>query len=487
MVAAKHFPLRCNGSRRATQSLGPLPLEPAAGHPLRPPPPPGGPAVYREHDRKPAPPDSDQPPTVSVPGGPPGDGAPAAPRVPARVPPLDRSVRAPVPAARPPGDAPMPLAGSARAPADPEGVAVLQAALLRAARRPWTDLPDADQTAAVDAGMLTAAAGVDPAATANEHDRAGTDPNTLPEGTPASVTGADRGDGIAAATAAAVAAAAGALQRQGLPPSLATPVDWTAFGVVIPVLASSPGVGASVAATVIADVLQMTGQAVMLVDPADPSRSGLTMAARSQGPWFARPHPQVSIRYSWRAQALLARLETTLPLIAPGMVPPPRFWRPPVGPLHATVVDLGHDPWRVAANPVIGAGAWLRPGQPMPRPVLVVRPSRPSLLHAEQLLARLETWSTPGVITPPAQLVVMGAKRWPAGVSGAAGRRVSALLASAVFMPHDPQLAAAGITAEVTPTRLRQAITPVLRRFDLAGEGTGRSTRAHHAQRGRTS
>jgi hypothetical protein len=480
-----------NGSRRAEDTLGSvgaLSLDPNAGRALRPPPPPGGPAVYREHDRDqnhsvpdpaapnavaPAPP---QPTAGTVtpdsPTGPPLQHAPAAP---AAAGPADQSFRAPV-FARPPGDAPMPLAGPARAPADPEGVHALPAALLRAARRTWTSLPQADADAAVDAGVLAAATAA--------ADHAGQDSLAHLDSGPAGPVGDQLiGPALdqARVSAADVGAAAAALQRQGLPPTVARPVDWSEFGVVIPVLAAEAGAGASVAATVIADALQLADRSVLLVDPADPPRSGLTMAARSQGPWRAEPHPHVHIRFSWRAQALLARLETDLPVFAPGMVPPPRFWRPPTGRPTATVVDLGHDPWRVAANPVLGAGAWLRPGDPVVRPVLVVRPSRPSLLHAEQLLARLETWIALGVVTPPAQLLVTGAKRWPAGVAGAAGRRVSALLEHAVFLPLEPELAAAGITAEVTPPRLRQAIAPVLRRFDLAGQQAG-----HHARRGRT-
>ncbi|WP_246127429.1 hypothetical protein [Amycolatopsis rhizosphaerae] len=237
-------------------------------------------------------------------------------------------------------------------------------------------------------------------------------------------------------------------------------------------------------ATLLADVLQLSGRCALMIDPADPSRSGLTMAARSEGPWVARPHSQVHIRYSWRAQALLARLETTLPVVAPGAVPQPRFWRPPVRQLHATVVDLGHDPWRVAAHPLSGPGAWLRRGTPQPRPVLVVRPSRPSLLHAEQVLARLDPWAACAELNQPTQLLVMGAKRWPEGVAGAAGRRVEALLKDAVFVPYDSELAASGITASVTPARLRQAITPVLRRWGLLPEPMSTGKRLH--RRGRS-
>ncbi|WP_179957028.1 hypothetical protein [Amycolatopsis anabasis] len=220
-------------------------------------------------------------------------------------------------------------------------------------------------------------------------------------------------------------------------------------------------------ATVVADVLQIAKRSVLMVDTADPTRSGLGQAARSEGPYVPGPHPAVAIRFSWRAQALLARVETTLPVLAPGMVPPPRFWSPHPRHLDATVVDIGHDPWRVAAHPLAGAGAWLRRGTPAPRPVLVVRPSIPSLARAEQVLARLEYWSNLGATVMPVALIVVGAKRWPSTVAGSAGRRVQALLPGAVFVPHDPDVAVCGVTAEVTPSRLRAAVIPLLRHWGV--------------------
>ncbi len=263
---------------------------------------------------------------------------------------------------------------------------------------------------------------------------------------------------------------------QGRPP--AAPVDWSPFGTVLPVLAAAPGAGGSVVATVLADALQLAHRNVLMVDAADPPRSGLALATGAEGGERVQPHPRVGIRYSWRGRALVAQLETSLPTIAPGMVPPPRWWRPPVDGVHVTVVDLGHDAWHVTADPRAGAGAWLRRGTPHPRPVLVARATRPSLQHAEQILARLEPFLSSADISPVTQLVVSGVKRWPAGVAGAAGRRVTALLESAVFVPHDAELAVSGITAAVTPQRLRQAVTPTLRRWGLiAGPqpgGTGR-------------
>jgi hypothetical protein len=240
------------------------------------------------------------------------------------------------------------------------------------------------------------------------------------------------------------------------------PLDWSTFGLLIPVLAGSPGAGASAVAVALADVLQLAGRCVLLVDAADPARSGLAAAASVDGPWTTAVSQLLQIRYSWRRDALVARLESRLPVISPGMVPPPSCWRPVVEPLHATVVDVGHDGWRAMANPLLGAGAWLRSGVPAVRPVLVVRPTRPSLRHAEQVLARLDPWIRSGAVTPPCQLVVVGTRRWPRGVVGAAGRRLETLLASALFVPYDGELAAGGITDQLVRTRVRAAVGRML-------------------------
>jgi hypothetical protein len=315
--------------------------------------------------------------------------------------------------------------------------------LAQAAAGPEPDLLGADTRAAVDAGMLADA----------------------------------KQPGRGVTVAAEVGRAAATVLSHGLPPDVATVVDWSGFGQVIPVLSGSPGAGASVVSVIIADALQLAARCVLLVDVADPVRSGLAWAAQSEGPSVAGPHPSVAIRYSWRARALLARVETSLPVLAPGMVPPPRFWRPAVSEVHATVVDIGHDAWRVSAHPLTGAGEWLRRGTPAPQPVLVVRPTRPSLIHGEQVLARLEAWVEIGAVSPPSQLVVVGASQWPTGVAGAAGRRVAGLIDGAVFVPYDSALAVGGVTAQVTPARARAAVSPLLARWGLVPVAGGKDKR----------
>ena len=67
-----------------------------------------------------------------------------------------------------------------------------------------------------------------------------------------------------------------------------------------------------------------------------------------------------------------------------------------------------------------------------------------------------------------------GAKRWPRGVAGAAGRRLEPLLESALFVPHDGELAAGGITGELLGARIRAALAPMLVRVGAAAAGRSR-------------
>lgn len=247
------------------------------------------------------------------------------------------------------------------------------------------------------------------------------------------------------------------------------PVSWAAFGALVPVLAGSAGAGASCVAAAITDALRADQRCALLVDADDPARSGLACASSQEGPWLRAVNEYVSVRYSWREDALVARLETRLPSITPGMVPVPPDWLPDPAPdpLHTTVVDLGHGGWRAAATPIYGAGGWLRRGLPSQRPILVVRATRPSLRQAEQLLARLEPWVQRGVATPVFQLVVNGARKWPAGVAGAAGPRVAALIDEALFVPHERSWEIAGVTDDPSPDRAVDALRPLLASWGL--------------------
>ena len=91
------------------------------------------------------------------------------------------------------------------------------------------------------------------------------------------------------------------------------PVSWAAFGPLIPVLAGSAGAGASCVAAAIVDALQQDQRCALLIDADDPARSGLAGASSVDGPWTRQVNDHLTVRYSWRADALLARLETRNP------------------------------------------------------------------------------------------------------------------------------------------------------------------------------
>jgi hypothetical protein len=259
---------------------------------------------------------------------------------------------------------------------------------------------------------------------------------------------------------------------------------WSAFGSVLPVLAGSSGAGASVFAAVAVDVLQQFGQRALLVDTGEPPRSGLCSAAEVDGDRTIHTAPGVIVRYSWRGHAVLARREhdaacpdraglSAIPCLEPHRWLP----LPAIDPLHATVVDLGSDWTRPEPDPgrdlSTGMLAWLRAAYPAaagPRPVLVVRATRPSLAAAEAALARFDPLFASGELVAPARLVVMASwkkRGWPRGVVGTAGARVARLLDDAVFVPYDRDLDLGGVTAELTPPRVRAVVAQLLGEWGL--------------------
>jgi hypothetical protein len=85
-------------------------------------------------------------------------------------------------------------------------------------------------------------------------------------------------------------------------------------------------------------------------------------------------------------------------------------------------------------------------------------------------------------------LLVVGARRWPKGVAGTAGRRTNVLLPDAVFFPHDRDVAKRGVTADVTPSSLRSPAEHLLRSWHVLPQRTRRlSLRRRRAARGRDS
>jgi len=252
------------------------------------------------------------------------------------------------------------------------------------------------------------------------------------------------------------------------PPLPRDPMDWAAFGTVIPVLAGHTGGGASVLAAVLADALAARGHQVLLIDAADPLRSGLADATTDDGPRRPSPHGAVRVRQARRGPIRCARLEfDDIAVRSPAVVPAPQYWASPEGPVDVTVIDIGWDAWALGATALQGPGGWLRCGSPTPRPVLAMRPSLPAARHTEQLLNRLAHWDHDGGAADIAAVAVMGAKKVSPALRAAAGDALTPLLASAVCLPDDRRLAERGITADPTPAAAQHAVQPLLTRWGL--------------------
>jgi hypothetical protein len=318
-------------------------------------------------------------------------------------------------------------------------------------------------TLAVPAGVPTAAAGVHTtaaiartaAALTRARTRSSTDDDTE---VAADAVETETADCIAACT------------RTAFSPLSSAHADWTTFGTVIPVLAGHPGGGASVLAAVLADAVAAHGHRVLLIDAADPLRSGLADATTDDGPRRAGPHRAVGIRQSERGPIRCARLEFTgVPVRSAGMVAAPQFWAVPDGPVDVTVVDIGWDAWALASQPLQGPGGWLRHGSPTPRPVVALRPTLPAARHTEQLLARLSAWTQGGGSAEIAAVAVMGAKKLPPALRAVAGHTLTPLLQDAVCLPEDRSIAERGVTSAPTPSAAQQAVLPLLTNWDLLG------------------
>jgi hypothetical protein len=274
--------------------------------------------------------------------------------------------------------------------------------------------------------------------------------------------------GQATRDAAGRVAGAAATVRENTPALGGEPVDWSAFGRLVVLLGTGCS-GTSVAAAALAEAAAATEYRVLLIDGADPATSGLAQVGPvgPAGPDFAQG---IGVRHSRRGEIRLAALHVEAMVTSPGAAPPPAWWLPPDDAEHGesgwrpdvTIVDAGWDAARLAACPAIAAAQWLRAGEPMPTPLLVARPARPSLTQAEVICSRLAPWVAGGSIAPIGRLVMAGAKRWPKGVPGAAGTHLAGLLDDAVFLPHDDEIAAGGVTEAPMPARLCKAMNPLL-------------------------
>jgi len=242
------------------------------------------------------------------------------------------------------------------------------------------------------------------------------------------------------------------------------------LGLVIPVLAAHGGAGASTCALALADAAARAGLRVLLIDTADPARSGLAASCDVEGVATrgisSRRGVQISRRRGIDCRRVAAGQQR---LCLPDDVPDLLAWTEQLdGVYDVTIVDIAWDAWRTWGHPSAPAAAWLSGNDTFTAPVVVLRPTRRGLTQLEGLLDQASRAHAKAATAPVKTLMTVGSSPWPPDVLAAASPTVRGLLACAVALPWDVDLERYGLTTAPTPPELQGAALLVLAELGVA-------------------
>lgn len=257
-------------------------------------------------------------------------------------------------------------------------------------------------------------------------------------------------------------------QAQRLPAWAVDPVEW-GLGVLVPVIGAHPQAGASGVALTLADTAAAAGARVLLIDCADPARSGLAGVCHREGRSVSTGEGKASIRLAARATArgslAVRRLVSTGMPLDTGAVPRVRAWvAADAGEFDLTVVDVGWDVWRLMMpSSPMGALAWCAGDPAVTYPVLVTRTTMASTALAEVLLTRYQIGEQLGMMAPVRRVVALGADTWPTQVRSSLGHLLRQVRDAAVFAPLSPGHAVSGWGTAAAPAESGPAAATLLR------------------------
>ncbi|GIJ70603.1 hypothetical protein [Virgisporangium ochraceum] len=229
------------------------------------------------------------------------------------------------------------------------------------------------------------------------------------------------------------------------------------LGVVVPVLGAHSQAGTSGVALAVADAAAATGRRVLLVDCADPARSGLAGVCAVEGR---------SVRGDRRAAVRLASrrlpkgvVDVRRPVgtgepVRPEHVPSIGSWvTADANGFDLTVVDVGWDVWALTASDASpGPLAWATGSAARTFPVLVMRPTAASVALAEGVLTRYHDGVRRLGLADLHCLAVVGGTSWPARTRAVMGLHLARLARRTLFVPASPDAAVNGWTTEPAPT-----------------------------------
>ncbi|MFY1636179.1 hypothetical protein ACN27F_23375 [Solwaraspora sp. WMMB335] len=270
------------------------------------------------------------------------------------------------------------------------------------------------------------------------------------------------------------------------------------LGAVIPVLGAHSQAGTSGIALAVADAAARTGRRVLLVDCADPARSGLAGACDVEGRSVAGTRRAAGIRLASRhlprgIGVSVRRLLGTGTPMRPDELPTLTSW---VAADHnefdLTVVDIGWDVWSLTVpDSGLGPLTWAtgRPGEVFP--MIVMRATAASVALAEGVLTRYLAGVEPFGLVQPHGVAVVGAGSWPARTRNVMGFQLARLAHRALFVPASSEAAVAGWTTDPAPTASVRAATALLKTVNRSAAPATRTNSpsrrgaAHPAERSR--
>ncbi|WP_238009384.1 hypothetical protein KZZ52_27705 [Dactylosporangium sp. AC04546] len=259
------------------------------------------------------------------------------------------------------------------------------------------------------------------------------------------------------------------LRGAGGAPARPDVFDPTRFGlgVVVPVLGAHPQAGASGIALALADAAAGAGLRVLLLDCADPARSGLAGVCAVEGRSVPGARGRAGIRPATRqlrrGVVTVRRIAATGEPLDVRRVPLPAAWiAADDNHFDLTVVDAGWDAWSLlATGERLAPLLWCTGSATFP--VLVLRPTIGSAGLAEGTIARYDDAVRTAGLVPLYATVVVGARTWPATVVPVLGHRLAQRRRRTLFAEATAESAVSGWTTGPAPPASLRAATVLLR------------------------
>lgn len=239
------------------------------------------------------------------------------------------------------------------------------------------------------------------------------------------------------------------------------------LGVLVPVVGGHSGAGASGVALALADAGAAVGLNTLLIDGADPARSGLTDV------WTARLRSDPPCRdgaviaTTRRAKVIGRRLAGAGRPFAARTFPALPEWAEAsfvreYGPFDLTVVDVGWNAWRGFNELRFGPLAWVGATAAWSMPLLVGQPTAPSLRLTAGVHARWSAALAAREVENDPHLVLANACSVPVSVSARTPASIAALLPDATLMPRDNNALFAGWSFDPLPSASVAAASQLL-------------------------